>query len=70
MPGNSGNFEIRGGDVILLHDGGHKEMGADRSQTVQATDLLLAKYKSEEYEFVTVPSMMQRTQARPTPETA
>ncbi|PYX29950.1 MAG: polysaccharide deacetylase family protein [Acidobacteria bacterium] len=62
--------QIRGGDVILLHDGGHKEMGADRSQTVQATDLLLAKYKSEEYEFVTVPSMMQRTQARPTPETA
>ena len=26
--------QIRGGDVILLHDGGHKQMGADRSQTV------------------------------------
>ena len=25
---------IHGGDVILLHDGGHKQMGADRSQTV------------------------------------
>ncbi len=24
--------QIRGGDVILLHDGGHQQMGADRSQ--------------------------------------
>ena len=50
--------QIRGGDVILLHDGGHKQMGADRSQTVQATDHLIARYKSEGYEFVTVPQMM------------
>ena len=27
---------IRGGNVILLHDGGHKELGADRSQTIQS----------------------------------
>src|SRR5215475_7764515 len=25
---------IYGGNVVLLHDGGHKQMGADRSQTV------------------------------------
>ena len=50
--------QIRGGDVILLHDGGHKEMGADRSQTVLATDQLIKRYKSEGYEFVTVPEMM------------
>jgi len=50
--------QIRGGNVILLHDGGHKEMGADRSQTVQATDHLIARYKSEGYEFVTIPQMM------------
>jgi peptidoglycan-N-acetylglucosamine deacetylase len=62
--------QIRGGDVILLHDGGHKEMGADRSQTVRATDLLLARYKSERYEFVTVPSMIQCAHARTVPETA
>jgi peptidoglycan/xylan/chitin deacetylase (PgdA/CDA1 family) len=49
--------QIRGGDVILLHDGGHKEMGADRSQTVLATDRLLTRYKSEGYEFVTIPQM-------------
>ncbi len=34
--------QIRGGDVILLHDGGHKQMGADRSQTVLATEHLIA----------------------------
>jgi peptidoglycan/xylan/chitin deacetylase (PgdA/CDA1 family) len=50
--------KIRGGDVILLHDGGHKQMGADRSQTVIATDRLIAQYKSEGYEFVTIPQMM------------
>ena len=52
--------QIRGGDVILLHDGGHKQMGADRSQTVVATDHLIAKYKSEGYEFVTIPEMMEK----------
>ncbi len=50
--------QIRGGDVILLHDGGHKEMGADRSPTVLATDRLIQRYKAEGYEFVTVPEMM------------
>ncbi|MGA8438143.1 MAG: polysaccharide deacetylase family protein [Candidatus Sulfotelmatobacter sp.] len=50
--------QIHGGDVILLHDGGHKEMGADRSQTVKATDHLLKRYRDEGYEFVTIPQMM------------
>ncbi len=49
---------IRGGDVVLLHDGGHKQMGADRSQTVLATDRLLTRYKAEGYKFVTVSEMM------------
>jgi len=50
--------QVRGGDVILLHDGGHEAFGADRSQTVLATDRLIARYKSEGYEFVTVAQMM------------
>jgi len=50
--------QIRGGDVVLLHDGGHKQMGADRSQTVLATDLLIARYKSQGYSFVSIPEMM------------
>jgi peptidoglycan-N-acetylglucosamine deacetylase len=50
--------QIRGGNVILLHDGSHAAFGADRSQTVIATDRLIAKYKSEGYQFVTVPAMI------------
>jgi peptidoglycan/xylan/chitin deacetylase (PgdA/CDA1 family) len=51
--------QIRGGDVVLLHDGGHRHMGADRSQTVIATDHLIARYQAEGYKFVTVSQMMQ-----------
>jgi len=50
--------QVRGGDVILLHDGGHAGFGADRSQTVIATDRLIARYSAEGYEFVTIPGMM------------
>ena len=50
--------QIHNGNVILLHDGGHREFGADRSQTVQATDHLIPRYKSEGYEFVTIPQMI------------
>jgi peptidoglycan-N-acetylglucosamine deacetylase len=54
---------IAGGDVILLHDGGHKQMGADRSQTVVATDHVISRYKGEGYEFVTIPKMMAQPSA-------
>ena len=50
--------QIRGGDVVLLHDGSHRALGADRSQTVVATERLIERYKSEGYEFVTIPQMM------------
>jgi peptidoglycan/xylan/chitin deacetylase (PgdA/CDA1 family) len=50
--------QIRGGNVILLHDGGHKEMGADRSQTVIATDNLITRYKNEGYAFTKIPEML------------
>jgi peptidoglycan/xylan/chitin deacetylase (PgdA/CDA1 family) len=53
--------QIRGGDVILLHDGGHKQMGADRSQTVVATDHLIARYEAEGYKFVTIPQMIEES---------
>ena len=52
--------QVRGGDVILLHDGGHLDFGADRSYTVTATDRLISRYKSEGYEFVTIPEMMRK----------
>src|SRR5262249_10923479 len=58
---------VRGGDVILLHDGGHINMGADRSQTVQATDRLITHYQAEGYDFVTVPEMMENAGGRQQP---
>jgi peptidoglycan/xylan/chitin deacetylase (PgdA/CDA1 family) len=51
--------QVRGGNIILLHDGGHLRFGADRSHTVEATDRLIRRYKDQGYEFVTVPEMME-----------
>jgi peptidoglycan-N-acetylglucosamine deacetylase len=50
--------QIRGGDVILLHDGDQRAMGAERSRTVEATDRLVARYQAQGFEFVTIPEMM------------
>src|SRR5437867_2003550 len=55
--------QLRGGDVILLHDGSHIDMGVDRSQTILATDLLIPEAKSEGFEFVTIPEMMKTAAA-------
>ncbi len=52
--------QIRGGDVILLHDGEYHRIGVDRSRSLEASDRILARYKAEGYEFVTVPEMMER----------
>lgn len=49
---------IRGGDVILLHDGGHASFGTDRSATITATDRLITRFLAEGYEFVSIPKMM------------
>jgi len=49
--------QMRGGHVILLHDGGHRALGADRAQTVIATDNLIRRYHDQGYEFVTVEEM-------------
>jgi peptidoglycan/xylan/chitin deacetylase (PgdA/CDA1 family) len=50
--------QMRGGDVILLHDGGHRTIGADREQTVMATENLIRRYRDQGYEFVTVDELM------------
>jgi peptidoglycan/xylan/chitin deacetylase (PgdA/CDA1 family) len=49
---------VRGGNVILLHDGSHRAFGYDRSRSVIVTERLIARYKAEGYEFVTIPKMM------------
>jgi peptidoglycan/xylan/chitin deacetylase (PgdA/CDA1 family) len=50
--------KIHGGDVILLHDGGHASFGTDRSATVTSVNRLLTRFLAEGYEFVTIPQMM------------
>jgi peptidoglycan-N-acetylglucosamine deacetylase len=59
--------QVRGGDVVLLHDGDDKAFGADRSHTVTATDRIITRYKSEGYEFVTIPEMMANAAVSPQP---
>ncbi len=52
--------QIRGGNVILLHDGEFHRIGGDRSRTVIATDRILSRYKAEGYEFATIPEMIEK----------
>jgi len=54
--------QIRGGNVILLHDGEYHRIGVDRSRTVEASDRILSRYTAEGYEFVTIPQMMEKQQ--------
>jgi peptidoglycan/xylan/chitin deacetylase (PgdA/CDA1 family) len=42
------------GTNILLHDGGDVSMGADRTQTLRATQLLLERFKRDAIRVVTV----------------
>ena len=53
--------QMRGGDVILLHDGGYRQMGADRNHSVAATELIIRKYRDEGSGFATVSQMMSAT---------
>jgi len=52
-----GRNQRRGrGSNLLLHDGGHLAMGADRSQSVEATRLILERYRPPTIRYVTVDS--------------
>ena len=41
--------QMRGGDVILLHDGGLRAFGVDRAQTVIAAAILIRRFKDQGY---------------------
>jgi peptidoglycan-N-acetylglucosamine deacetylase len=56
--------QVRGGDVVLLHDGGHLQMGTDRAFTVKATDNIITRYKTQGREFLTIPEMMKFEKSR------
>ena len=50
--------QIRGGDVVLLHDGSHVAFGISRAHTVKATQNLIREYRDRGYEFVTISQMI------------
>jgi peptidoglycan/xylan/chitin deacetylase (PgdA/CDA1 family) len=54
--------QVRGGDVILLHDGEFHRIGGDRSRSVEASDRILSRYQGEGYEFLTIPQMIEKQQ--------
>jgi peptidoglycan-N-acetylglucosamine deacetylase len=58
--------QVRGGEVILLHDGSHVGLGGDRAQTVIATDHLIPWCKSQGFVCVTVPEMLEKRLRSPT----
>jgi peptidoglycan/xylan/chitin deacetylase (PgdA/CDA1 family) len=45
---------VRSGDIVLLHDGFHGALGADRRQTVQALEHWLPRWKTQGFTFVSV----------------
>jgi peptidoglycan/xylan/chitin deacetylase (PgdA/CDA1 family) len=46
--------EVRGGDIVVLHDGAPGQLGADRSHTVAALEHWLPRWKEAGLEFVTL----------------
>jgi len=53
------NKRIKGGDIILLHDGCNVAMGYDRSHSIEATELILDRWKSEGFQFVSIPELIE-----------
>jgi peptidoglycan/xylan/chitin deacetylase (PgdA/CDA1 family) len=58
-----------GGEIVLLHDGGHSALGADRAQTVIATDNLIRRYEDLGFEFLTIAEMMRAKTVNRSPST-
>lgn len=48
------NQRRRSGSNLLLHDGGHRQLGTDRSVTLGATRMLLESWAGSSLHFVTV----------------
>lgn len=46
--------KVRGGDIVVLHDGAPQQIGADRSHTLAALEYWLPRWKNAGLEFVTV----------------
>jgi peptidoglycan/xylan/chitin deacetylase (PgdA/CDA1 family) len=51
---NSSNRSTRGGDILCLHDGGHRAQNTDRTRTLGALDQCLPRWRDLGLEFVTM----------------
>ncbi len=49
--------KARGGDIVLLHDGDHRNPHADRTHIMAALEFLLPRWKDAGLEFVTLDSI-------------
>ncbi len=47
------------GDVLCLHDGGHRELNADRTNTLKALEHWLPRWRDAGLEFVTIEDAVQ-----------
>ncbi len=45
---------VRGGDIVLLHDGDHRVVNGDRNHTVAAVEYWLPRWKDAGFRFVTL----------------
>lgn len=61
--------QIRGGNVILLHDGSHVAFGISRTHTVKATENLIREYRNQHYAFITIPEMLGLSSRLPSAST-
>ncbi|MGA8766374.1 MAG: polysaccharide deacetylase family protein [Candidatus Acidiferrales bacterium] len=50
----------RGGDIVLLHDGGHRVINSDRRHTVAALEYWLPRWNDSGIRFVTLDEMQPR----------
>jgi peptidoglycan-N-acetylglucosamine deacetylase len=51
--------QVRGGDILLLHDGDYSRDNADRAATISAVERIMIRYKGEGYSFATVGEMLR-----------
>ena len=52
--------DVQPGTIVLLHDGGHDSLAADRSATVGATEILLRTLAAQGYRFVSVRELLEQ----------
>lgn len=51
--------QLRGGDVLLMHDGSFADANADRAATLKAVDSLVPRLRDQGFEFVTLGDWIQ-----------